>query len=782
MAKVDMHTHSVHSEHPSEWFLQRIGAAESYTDPIFIYNTARALGMDFVTITDHNRISGSLLIKEKYTDSTFMGVESTVYFPTDGCKVHILVYGLNEEQFEEIQRIRTDIYDFRAYIMQENLAYSVAHATYSVNNRLKLSHLEQLILLFDIFEGVNGGRNRLNNEIWTKCLANLTPEIISDLYSKYKIEPMSKDPWIKGITGGSDDHAGFFIGRTFTEGKASTPEEFLQTLKAKKTIGSGRHNDYKSLAFAIYKIAYDFSKQKSSSISNPILAQFTNSLFEKKTYKSIDKFSLYKFFMRKKIAEDPIKVRVYNLLDQLEKHKENDMDFKFDLIFTGISDIIDELFLDFVKKIMGSVEHGDLFSLLREIGSVLPSLFLSFPFFSTLGHMNLGKPLFAEIEQRFNLPTTHKKKILWFTDTFTDLNGVSFTLQKIAATAIEMNKDIHVVSCIKDEETAKKYQVVNLDCVYTFALPHYESYKMNLPSLLATVENLAALEPTEIYISTPGPIGLLGLLIAKLLRVPTYGIYHTDFTQQYIALDDNTSAKDLIEVYTKWFYESFDHILVPTKAYIDILVNREYNPAKFGLIYKGIEKSVFYLHHSDGLLKREYNITGKVNLLYAGRVSKDKNIDLLVYLVKKYSAEKQPVNLIVAGDGPYLNTLKETVKNDANIYLLGEIKRDKLPELYSACDCFIFPSNTDTFGMVVLEALACGLPCLVTDIGGPQELITQGENGFVCSTEHPEKWIEAMDYVLSMKADEFMEWRKRISQTTHDKYNWHKVVERVWGE
>ena len=81
MKKADLHCHSKFSEHPSEWFLQRLGARESYTDPLDIYAMAKKAGMDYVTITDHNRIEGALKLKEKYPNDTFTGLEATTYFP-----------------------------------------------------------------------------------------------------------------------------------------------------------------------------------------------------------------------------------------------------------------------------------------------------------------------------------------------------------------------------------------------------------------------------------------------------------------------------------------------------------------------------------------------------------------------------------------------------------------------------------------------------------------------------------------------------------------------------
>jgi glycosyltransferase involved in cell wall biosynthesis len=780
MVKVDMHIHSIHSEHPSEWFLQRIGAAESYTDPHFVYKTAKERGMDFVTLTDHNRIYGSLLLKQNYPHDVFTGVESTVYFPEDGCKIHVLVYGLTECQFEEIQKIRTDVYQFRDYIFQEKLAYSVAHATYSVNKKLNITHIERLVLLFDVFEGINGGRCFQNNDIWITCINNLNSNIISDLYTKYRIEPLSEDPWIKGLTGGSDDHAGFFIGKTYTTCEAQNPEQFLQQLRDKKTLAEGRHNDYKSLAFAVYKIAYDFSQKKSTDIKHPLLQQFTRGLFEKKPTNKFTKFNLYAIINKKKIKEDPLQSKIADLIRLMEIGDKTERDEQFQAIFSGLSEIADELFLSFVKKVTEVMQDGDFYSLLKNVGGILPGIFLSLPFFTTLKHTNYGKTLLAELGETFKLPKDKEKKILWFTDTFQDLNGVAVTLQKIAQVSLEMRKNIQIVTSLPEN---KDINVINLPSIYSFSLPHYESYKMCIPSLLNTVDKLSSMSPDEIYISTPGPIGLLGLLLSKLLNIPAIGIYHTDFTKQYESIDEDGSAVEMLDAYLKWFYESMDKILVPTEVYKDILTKRGFNSTKIDTLLKGIEKDVFNYNPQSNVLESKYKVNSPIKLLYSGRVSKDKNIDFIIKLVLECFSDE--VNLIIVGDGPYLETLRNNNKNYSNIHFIGKVNREELAEMYNECDLFLFPSKTDTFGMVVLEALACGLPCVVSDVGGPQELVEENVSGFVCDTDSFTKWEQNINEVINKKRnniEEYKIWRKSISEKILAKYTWEKSIQKIAGK
>ena len=152
MLKADLHIHSRYSSNPADPVLRKFGTQESYTEIAEVCRQARERGMGLVTVTDHNTAEGAFQLVEEHPADAFTGVELTSCFPEDGCAVHILVFDFTREQFAELDRLRTDIYQLRDYIRKEQLPYSVAHATYSVNGRLSLAVIEKLILLFDVFE------------------------------------------------------------------------------------------------------------------------------------------------------------------------------------------------------------------------------------------------------------------------------------------------------------------------------------------------------------------------------------------------------------------------------------------------------------------------------------------------------------------------------------------------------------------------------------------------------------------------------------------------------
>jgi len=114
MKKIDLHVHSCYSNQSSLILVNTLDIKESYTLPETIYKKAKAAGMDFVTITDHNTIDGVLLLQKNHPEDVILGSELSCFFPNDNCEVHILVYGFTEAQFKDMNLLRFDIYSLRS--------------------------------------------------------------------------------------------------------------------------------------------------------------------------------------------------------------------------------------------------------------------------------------------------------------------------------------------------------------------------------------------------------------------------------------------------------------------------------------------------------------------------------------------------------------------------------------------------------------------------------------------------------------------------------------------
>ncbi len=758
MANIDLHIHSKFSERPSEWFLQRIGAQESYTEPKDIYELAQKNNMQFVTITDHNSIEGALELKKKYPDECFVSVESTVYFPEDHCKIHLLIYGIDQEIFDRIQELRTDIYRIRDFIREEKLAYSVAHATYAVNRKLTVTHFEKLVLLFDTFEIINGSRSKKNNDPLYKILKSLTKEKIEELRKKHNIEPISDTPWIKGFTGGSDDHAGLFAGKAYTTVPGNSVKDILDNIRNKHSIPRGISNNYRSLAFAIYKIAYEFSKSKSGVFSQSLASQLTDRLFSSGTesFRSKLKMKAISRLKRSGSEQTTLHELYHDLLNQLSNAEYASNEEKLDAFYDKLAIISDEFFNRLLISATENVEKGDIFGLLRNVSSSLPGVFLSIPFFSTQKHFSDSSQFIDSLEHEFGLNgSSRTRQILWFTDTLTDLNGVSVIVKKIGWLSSIRGVDITIVTSLPEDQLTDDLppNVINLNYFHELDLPRYEELHVRFPSPLAGMKQLDSYNPDTIYISTPGPVGLFGMLLAKILNTKSIGIYHTDFTVQAREIFDDATVENLIESYIRWFYLSLNEIKCPTKEYTRILSGRGYESRKLTVFKRGIDSEMFSPKSNGRDVLKQYGINGEFTMLYAGRVSKDKNIRFLINIHRILNKKHQDVKLVIAGDGPELNELKLYCGDDNSVIFTGKLDREKLPEIYSGADLFVFPSTTDTYGMVVAEAQSCGLPAVVTDKGGPKELVIHEKTGYVVRDDAPEEWERTISDIISMQKE-----------------------------
>src|SRR5881275_2190948 len=163
MSKCDLHIHSRYSARSEEWLFRRFDFPDSYSDPKELHRQSLERGMNYVTITDHDTIDGCLQIID--LPHTFISEQVTTYFPQDPCKLHILVWGISQEQHGKIEGVRDNIFELQHYLQTAQIAHAVAHPLYSINGQLDASHLERLILLFKHFEGINGLRDALLSDL-----------------------------------------------------------------------------------------------------------------------------------------------------------------------------------------------------------------------------------------------------------------------------------------------------------------------------------------------------------------------------------------------------------------------------------------------------------------------------------------------------------------------------------------------------------------------------------------------------------------------------------------
>lgn len=795
MSAADVHVHSKYSDRPSEWILRRLGAPESFVEPAEVYARAKARGMDFVTISDHNRIEGALDIA--HLPGTFLSSEITTYFPDDGCKLHCLVLGVSEEQFATIQELRENVYEFRDYLLEQRIVYSLAHPLFRVNDKLTPDHLEKILLLFNRFEAMNGTRDPRACEMWNVILRHLTPEFIEDLAHRHGIAPVGPEPWVKQFTAGSDDHSGMYIAAAYTETPpAATVGEFLEHLTAGRSRPVGTHGNSLRLAHCFYHIAYGYYKARfwqGPRDNGSLVGELLRSLVERPAVKNSfgDKVAgLAGWLVGAAPAgpADPVERQLAEEFSDLFGPKPpgdrppapRAPDAGDDArTFQAACGITQQLSYAFFENLVAHVERGELLESLQNLASLGPVALAIAPYLAAFSTQHKDEAFLQRVARHFPAVGDREFKSgrkAWLTDTFTDVNGVTRMIQTVAQTAREFDRPLTVVTCL-EQAPSVDLPVMNFTPAAAFPLPEYESQRLTLPPFLEVIEYLEREQFSELIISTPGPLGLVGLAAARLLGLRVSGIYHTDFPEYVRRFTDDPGIESLCWRYMQWFYGQLDCVFVPTNCYQQQLVGRGFDERKLRVLRRGVHVGQF---HPDRRRREHWLPWGlgeKFTFLYVGRVSLEKNVEHLLESFVRLAERGRQAQLVVVGDGPLGDSLRRRFYRP-DVAFTGVLTGDDLAAAYASADCLVFPSVTDTFGNVVLEAQASGLPVIVADRGGPQEIVGQGESGLVVDMSQVDSLVTAMDRLWS---DGSLRQTLRERGLANARQNrWEAVLDELW--
>ncbi|KJR40154.1 group 1 glycosyl transferase [Candidatus Magnetoovum chiemensis] len=773
--KADLHLHSKYSNKPTIWALRKINCPESFTTPEHIYKTAKANGMNFVTITDHNSIHGALEIAH-YPDA-FVSSEITSYVPEDNVKIHVLVYGINERQFKEIMSLRKNVYELTLYLRNNDIAHSLAHPLFDISGNLTVETLEKLLLTFEVIEVKNGADAARFNLTIEKALKSLNREKIEHIANKHNMAACGIMPWIKGMTGGSDDHSGYFLTRAYTVSKkGSTVDEFLNAIKACESFADGEDGDSLSLAHSFYGIGYQYVKERLGRKKNGtfnFIQRLSESIFNEKPKKMplIDrlKFFIYKNYpVTKNTAENATFEQILdieaknilsnkNLLESLNSQNTNNR------IFTVSSYLANRVLYIYAQRLFNTYSFLDFFELINSITSIVISHLLVSPYYISYHLQNRSRKVLREFEEDL-ITTQHgeeKEKIALFTDTLYEITGVDLTIKRLVDTANMKGNKIKIITCTFDN-TGPKEEIMNFKSIGDFSLPDFPQLKLSFPPILDIIYYLEKENFTKVHVSTPGTMGLAGLIVAKLMDLPISGTYHTDIPLYVRDLTNDLFIEGAAWSYMVWFYNMMDDVTVPSAKTKLELVQRGLDECKIKPMPRWVDTNLFSPQNRKPKIWREYGFGEEIKYLYVGRITKEKNLNLLAYAFKTLIDEGYKARLIIVGEGLYREDL-ETILEGYPVTFTGFKTDRELYTFYASSDVFVYPGTGDTFGNVVLEAQASGLPVIVFNEGYTKELVKHYENGIV---------VELINaYSLFFAMAEFAKDRDLISQMGQNSRN-----------
>jgi glycosyltransferase involved in cell wall biosynthesis len=225
-----------------------------------------------------------------------------------------------------------------------------------------------------------------------------------------------------------------------------------------------------------------------------------------------------------------------------------------------------------------------------------------------------------------------------------------------------------------------------------------------------------------------------------------------------------------------WLYGQVDTVFVNSEQYRKCWIDRGFAPEKLKILPRGLDTDLFNPARRDLSFWPGAGANGtEVRLLYVGRISREKDLDVLAAAYHKVRAAGQSVKLYLVGLGPYSEALAAMLPDAV---FLGYLTGEPLARAYASADVFVFPSTTDTFGNVIIEAQASGLPVIVSDLGGPKELVEDRVNGLVTKAHDAEDVARA---ITLLAGDNMLRTRmgEKARQSVLDR-SWPDAFQKFW--
>jgi glycosyltransferase involved in cell wall biosynthesis len=305
-----------------------------------------------------------------------------------------------------------------------------------------------------------------------------------------------------------------------------------------------------------------------------------------------------------------------------------------------------------------------------------------------------------------------------------EVNGVALTVQALAR---GLRRDEHAVEVIRPnqanhhEDTAAEFAEL---LVGSAALPRYPGLRMGLPARRRLMRHWRITRPQVIYVATEGPLGHSALSAARRLGIPACTGFHTRF-DDFISHYGFPWLAPLVFVGLRRFHNRAQTTLVPTLELAQFLRKRRFS--NVSLLRRAVDTDLFNPRFRDDQLRKEWGVGADASVIvHVGRLAAEKNLGLAVRAFRAIQGDLPSARFVIVGDGPERQRL---ASDNPDIIFAGMRHGEDLARHYASADLFLFPSTTETFGNVTLEAMACGLPVVAFDYGAAHEHIVSDECG-----------------------------------------------------
>jgi glycosyltransferase involved in cell wall biosynthesis len=310
-----------------------------------------------------------------------------------------------------------------------------------------------------------------------------------------------------------------------------------------------------------------------------------------------------------------------------------------------------------------------------------------------------------------------RRRVALIADGIASMHGVTHTIEQIRERGVP-GFEVDVIGT--DAGVDRR-----LPAAAELALPFYAEISLGVPGLPDLVEVLADGNYDLVHVTAPGPSGIAATLLGRITGVPLLASYHTELAAYAGMRSGDGGIEEIARAGLAAFYGAAGVVLSPSPAADRSLLALGTDEARIGRWERGVDCDRF-----DPAKAEPAAYPGEIKILYAGRMTREKGVDLLAETFLRAHRADPRLHLLLAGGGPEEGELRQRLGDRATF--LGWLGGEELACAYASADAFLFASSTDTYGQVILEAAASGLPVVAVAEGGPAALVENRHTGLLC--------------------------------------------------
>ncbi len=344
-------------------------------------------------------------------------------------------------------------------------------------------------------------------------------------------------------------------------------------------------------------------------------------------------------------------------------------------------------------------------------------------------------------------------------------DGVTRVVYKmIQGALLRQHQVLGITSTLPDE----KDQIVPMVRVPSVVLPLQKSYRLALPGYQRFERELHAFKPDILHVNSPCTLGFAALKYAQKFNVPIVATYHTHFPT-YPRYYHLAKLEKLTWSISRSFYNGMDRTFVPTRPILDEL--EENGIARLEYLPNGVDMELFTPARRSDDWRKQFGRGDKPVILFVSRLVWEKDLRVLAGMHDLLRSRRDDFVMVIVGDGHARNDLQHMMRE---AYFLGYQSGTTLAESFASSDIFVFPSTTETFGLVTLEAMASRLAPVAAKVGGAEELLEDGRSGLFAEPLSAADLARKVEWLL-----DYPRFRESISQQAFLRaynYRWENIL------